>query len=336
MSKKTTAPSFIRTPASVTTLENRVATLVSFNNELLSLLVTNLPALKEKASELQQGLMQAMQRIDVRHDELVLSGHGPVGVAQSLNITSEAQDQLFQAKCFAKPEVSVSDEALRQRFMKYFALPTEQGLAWVVPDTETYGDLVRDGQGVKDANILAVDDGIYILQESEQNVSYTVVVSLPEGKLLFSPAGGVSFVSLSKIENQWISHRAASFIDGPSTEKALDAFFDQLDLKDVTADDLKELVIKVHSVPKKKWPELAHLEGESKDLVIDLGLGFKLVSPCVGDPVVTGNGPDAWNNASLPLKHQLFRQVTTKIDSMGGKTPTVKAVKKTAEKKKVH
>ena len=338
MSNNKPVPHFIRQPAAQIVLQQRLDVQTQFSHALLELI-----AIKEKASKLFEGLSQAQNGLAAINGELILKGHGPRGVLTSQTIATKKENDAFLAKTAQPAKAPLEQQALFGALEAYLAIDGgEKGRQFVMPEEAMFGQQVRDGNKIADADLMEQPDGIYVIQ-NEKGGSYTLKITVDGGALLFSPLTGPSAVTWSDIERGWVQHTAWAYVDGEKALSAIHAFFEKTNVRDATVGELKTLEGTLRKMPKAKLEALAQITGDTQiDIDLPINEIFKIRFAIEQPPVVISARDDVqWEALTLFTRRQLFRDVVARVKEANAgsapkpeaKAPPIKAVKKTAVKK---
>ncbi|WJJ55149.1 hypothetical protein [Xanthomonas phage RTH11] len=342
MSNNKPVPHFIRQPASLIVLQQRLDVQTQFSNALLELIATEFPAIKDKAGKLFEGLNQAQQGLGSLNGELILKGHGPRGALVSQTLTTKKENEAFLAKTVQPAENPIDPQVLISTLESYLAVDGgEKGRQFAMPDEVMYGQQLRDGAKIADADLMEQPDGIYLVA-NDKGSSYTLKVTVDGGALVFSPLTGPTLVTWSEIERGWVQHTAWAYGDGEKTLQALAAFFEKTNVRDATVGELKTLESTLRKMPKAKLDALAQTTGEQQiDINLPINELFKIRFTVENDPVIISARDDVqWENLTIYTRRRLFRDTVARVKEANAasapkaeaKTET-KPVKKAAAKK---
>jgi len=335
MSEKKNLPNFARVPARQLTLERRVEALSEMNNHLLQLIVAHFPAAKQDAAKIDQVMSQRLAQIDSAEGDLVLRGHGPRGVLESIKLQTKGDNDKFIEKLTKPAEEPLEAGVLFETLARYLQADGQQGRAWVLPEENMYGQLIKDGNKVAQSDLFELADGIYVVK-NEQQAFYTLKITLEDGVLIFSPSNGPSLLTYSALERRWIQHTAWQYANGPKAVAAIEKFFSASNVNDVSDGELAKLYNTLRKMPAAKLEGLAVVTESGIDLV--LNPIFKISFPNEGSPSIVGSRDDiSWNDVTLFTRRNMFREAKARVDKANAdgapKAVAKKAAKKTSAKK---
>lgn len=351
MSKKN-VPFHGRTAVRQITLEQRLAAVVTFNNDLLSILHKHLPGTQQDVAQLKRNFGQQMAKIDELEGELTLRGHGVRGVIESQKLVTAADLTKFEARLPKAAENPLTGENLQQALATYLMaeVQTQQGAghAWVLPDAKTYGQLVNVLSNGDDTDLTEMKEGIYVVNDG-QNSFYTVKIDLDEGFLIFSPGAGPSLVTYSEIEKRFVQHTAFKFADNEHVMRQIEAFFAKSSIHDVSVSELKKLGDRLRKLPAAMLESVAQLEESTRVLTVPINELYLITYAPDSEPTLTSVRDDkTWTDLPLFNRRQLFRNLIAKVEGLeagvkgldakmsklaNAAPSTKKAVKKTPAKK---
>ncbi len=346
MSTKKNIPNFGRQPVNVIALERRVAVLAQFAGDLLTLLATEYPSLKDKFSKLGQEAQTRLTQIDASVGEMTLFGHGPHGVIVSQGLKTEKDNKAFEA-CFPVPaEKPLQVQQLLAVLENYLALDgaSEHGRGYVLPDESLFGNHVKDASKIINQDLLEQADGLWVLKTEDGQATYTLKLAIDEHVLLFTPTSGPTLVTYSSIEGRWVPHGQWALLDADTAVRAVEAFFEKTNVRDATAGELQKLYVQTRQIPRENLEKIATVTGDAHpDVDLIVGEFFKIHLTFEGNHSIISQRDDVqWTDLTLQTRRRLFREAVAKVQSQlpvskeaepAKKTVAKKAVKKAAAKK---
>jgi hypothetical protein len=325
---------FIRTPAKLITLEQKLSITNALNNELMTLLASHFPALSETLTLLKQQHAQATSNIDGYESELLLLGHGPRGVERSLNLTNQPDYIAFQKELPQPAKRPLVYDELLTKLESYLSVDTTDRRTWVIPEESMYGQQVRDGTNLIHNNLLEEKDGIYVIREKGEVIGYSFKLKLADGFLIFSPQVGPSLVTYSNIEQRWIQHRSWNFVDGPKALEEIDHFFSLTNVHDITISETRRLY---GALSKLSGPELEAfseviVQWTAEDFTLKMNELFQLKMTKNGAFTIINIRDDIrWTDLTFFTRRQIFQSVLapfknhlTELESLCKAAPRLK------------
>lgn len=324
MSTKPNVPNFTRQPAKQVSLEKRLEAVTTLNAELIQLIGRHFPAMGQELTKLTQSFGQSMSQIDALEGELVLRGHGARGAVLSQGIKTAEDNEAFIAQTLNPSETPLSFDELVATLQSYLTIDImgEQGMtkSWVMPETNMYGQLVRDGGKQVGVDLMTLPEGIYVVRE-EKRAFYTLKIDLDDSVLVFSPNSGPSIVTYSEIEQSWVQHNAWNFVNGPKALAKIAEFFSKTNVRDITASEFKKLDTTLRSNSVELFGGIVEADADGT-LNVKLNDLYSIRLTASGEGSVVGVRDDLpWSDLTLFTRRQMYRELTQFITQAS--TPAV-------------
>lgn len=324
---------YSRAPARLVALEKRIEALAGANDALLQIIAKHFPAMQQDAAQVANVLAQNMGMISALEGDLILRGHGPRGVLESQKLRSKNDDTKFTDGLVKPSEEPLTGDQLVATLSRYLQAEVgDQGQrAWVLPEENMYGQLVKDGSKVAETDIVELTDGIYVVK-NEQGAFYTVRIALDDGILVFSPNKGPTLLTYNPLELQWTQHTAWKYANGPKALAAIEKFFSVSNVNEITPAELKKLEASLRKMPQAKLEGVGQITENGID--IPLNPLFKIRFPNDGEPTFVSSRDDMqWADVTLFNRRQIFRDLVARVaKANSGGAPKAAAKKATAKK----